>query len=437
MNARFGATLVAFALATAIVSRPAILPEFLVQVHDPSVLGGALFGALLGRFGYAFVVALCAVLTGGAVLLVAWRTRKLGAPDNFCAFAAILASLCIIWRSGVSLDPIGWICAAAFALTLERTGRAAIIQGIVIIGVWALLQGGAPLGAILAFLAFIAARIDGRGFEVVRDKAILAAGALIIGCLQLRGAPFHAYGAHLLYLDAFAAGAQHDRLWNNIFTLRAASFCAVVVVAGWYGVRRRGRTADALSFFALLLLAIADARNLPYFGIIAAPIVADAAASYYVDTRTFPRGSARQYTISFLAAAFAFVAVLTVTEPKAVWWPQPAEEPAHLLVALARDHRFHRVLCEEPRWCDGAQAVFPNVRALLDDRAGLATPSARRTQDDAVATRGNWRQELKSTHVDAVIAKDDANIVALLTSTGWRTVKRDGYRVLLRPGGAQ
>ena len=437
MNARFGATLVAFAVATAIVSRPAILPEFLVQVHDPNVLGGALFGALLSRFGYAFVLALCAVLTAGAVLLVAWRTRKLGAPDNFCAFAAILASLCIIWRGGVSLDPIGWICASAFALTLGRTDRASIVNGIAIVGVWALLQGGAPLGALLAVLAFIAARIDGRGFEVVRDKAILAAAALIVGSLQLRSAPWHAYGAHLLYLDAFVAGAQHDRLWNSVFTLPAASFCAVIVVAGWYGVRRRGHTADALSFFALMLLAIADSRNLPYFGIIAAPIVADAAASFYVDTRTFPRGSVRQYAISFIAAAFAFVAVLTATEPKAIWWPQPAEEPARLLVALARDHQPHRLLCEQPRWCDGAQTVFPNVRALLDDRAGLATPGARRTQDDAVATRGNWRKELKSTGVDAVIAKDDANIVALLTSTGWRTVKREDYRVLLRPGGAQ
>jgi hypothetical protein len=33
--------------------------------------------------------------------------------------------------------------------------------------------------------------------------------------------------------------------------------------------------------------------------------------------------------------------------------------------------------------------------------------------------------------VDAVIAKKDANIVALLTSTGWRTAMDDGVRVLL------
>jgi hypothetical protein len=437
VNARFGATLVAFALATAVVSRASILPEFLVQVHDPNVLGGTLFAWLLQHFGYAFVLALCAVLTGGAVLLVSWRTRTLGAPDGFGTLAAILAGFCIMWRTGVSLDPIGWICAAGFALTLERNDRASIAQGLAIVGVWALLQGGAPLAALLAVLSFLAARLDGRGYETVRDKAILAGGALIVGALQLHAAPWHAYGAHLLYLDALAAGAQRDRLWGSSFTLQAASFCGMIVFAAWYGVRRRGRIADALSFFALMLLAIADARNLPYFGIIAAPIVADAAASYYVDMRTFPRGSVRQYALTFAAAAFAFIAVLTVTEPKAIWWPQPADEPSRLLVALARDHRTHRLLCEQPRWCDGAETVFPKIQALLDDRTGVASAQARRTEDDSVATRGSWRRELAESGVDAVIARSDANIVALLESTGWRAFKAEDNRVLLRPEGVR
>ncbi len=265
----------------------------------------------------------------------------------------------------------------------------------------------------------------------------IAAGATLIGMLQLRDLPWHAFGAHLLYLDAFAAGAQRDPLWSGSFGLPAASFCAVLVFAGWYGVRRRDRLVDAFWFFALMLLAIADARNLPYFGVIAAPIVADAAASYYVDLRTFPRGRIRQYAMSFAAAAFAFIAVLTVTEPKVIWWPQPDEQPATLLVALAQDHRSHTLLCEQPRWCDGTHSVFPNLEPLLDDRAGIAAPAARRAQRDAVATHGSWRSELAQSRVDAVIARDDTNIVALLESTGWHASKAQGNRVLLRPDGAR
>ncbi len=435
---RFAATLVAFAIATAVVSRGNLLPEFLVQLRDPNMLGGPLFALLLKTFGYAVVSAVCAALCGAAVLLVAWRTRARGAPDSYATLAAVLAALCLTGRLGVSLDPIGWICAAGFALALERNGRGSNQNALAILAVWSLMQGGGPIAALLALLAFLGAFIDSGTYDdTVRYRAVLARGAIVLGALQLHAWPWHGYGPHLLYLDAFAAGAQRDRLWSGGFTVQAASFCALIVAAAWYGVHRRGRAADALTFFAFMLLAIADSRNLPYFGIVAAPVVADAAASFYVHMRSFPKGTVRRYAIAFSAAAFAFIAVFAVTEPKAVYWPQPAEQPASLLVALAKDHRAHEVLCEQPRWCDGAQNIFPNVNALVDDRAGIAGRAQRRTQADAVATRGPWRHELAQAGVDAVIAKKDSNIVALLTATGWRQSKVEGSRVLLHRTGVR
>jgi hypothetical protein len=435
---RYFAPIVAFAVATAFAAHAQVLPEFLVQVRDPNLLGGAIFAGALKTMGYAFVLALCAALTGGAVLLSAWRTRLRGASDVYTALAALLAAICLTGQFGVSLAPIGWICAALFALLLERTGRAALVLGLAVVLLWSLLQGGAPLAALLALLAFGGAWIDARTFDAnVRDKAILAGGAIVLGMLQLHSAPWHAYGAHALYLDALLPGAQRNHLWNGGLTVDTLAFSGIIITAAWYGVRRRGRTADAFIFFALMLLAMMDSRNLPYFGLIAAPIVADAAASYYVGARTLPSGSFTGYAAAFAACAFAFIATIVATEPKAIYWPQPAEQPAKLLVALASDRRRHEVLCEQPRWCDGARDVFPNVRSLLDDRAGLADAQTLRAQGDAVATRGSWRSELAHAHVDAVIAKSDANIVSLLTQTGWREKASDGARVLLAPGNAQ
>ncbi len=413
------------------------MPEFLVQLRDPNLLGGPLFATLLARFGFALVTALCAVLAAGALLLVAWRARVRGAPDLFAALAGVLAALCLAGRLGVSLDPVGWICAAGFALALERK-HGGITSALAILALWSFTQGGAPLGSLLALVALIGALIDARRFDsAVREKAALAGAALIIGAVQLHGVPWHTYGPHALYLDALALGAQRDRLWNGGFSLQAASFCALIVSAAWYGVRRRDRSADAIGFFAVALLAIIDARNLPYLGIIGAPIVADAAAGYYVDLRTYPRGSVRQYAAAFTAAAFAFIAVNTATQSKITALPQAAEEPVSLLSALANDRRPHTVLCEQPRWCDDAGGRFADVQALMDDRAGITGTEQRRTQHDAVATRGDWRSELGRAGVDAVIAKEDANIVALLDSTGWRERANDGTRVLLLRGGAQ
>jgi hypothetical protein len=291
---------------------------------------------------------------------------------------------------------------------------------------------------VLALLAFAGAWLDARSFDAqVREKGVLAAGSAVLGLLQLHAAPWHAYGAHALYLDVLLPGAQRDPLWNGGITLNGLGFCAVIVTAGWYGVRRRGKSADALLFFALMLLAMVDVRNLPYLGLLAAPIVADAAASYYVGARTLPRGPFAGYAAAFCACAFAFIATIVGTEPKETMWPQAVEQPAKLLVALAADRRAHVLLCEQPRWCDGAREDFPRIRPLLDDRGGWADARTLSTQQDAVATHGDWRAELRGRHVDAVIAKSDANIVALLAQTGWQRKSSDGARVLLVPGSSQ
>jgi hypothetical protein len=215
------------------------------------------------------------------------------------------------------------------------------------------------------------------------------------------------------------------------------AFAALLITAAWYGVRRRGKSGDAFAFFALMLLAMIDARNLPYFGLIAAPLAADAAASYYVGMRSAPGGSLIGYSAAFAACAFTFIATIVSTEPKVIWWPQPVTEPAKLMVALAADHRPHEVLCEQPRWCDGMRAVFPTIHPLLDDRAGLADAATLHAQEDAVDTKGWWRVELAREHVDAVVANHDANIVALLSQTGWHVERTEGGRVLLVPEGAQ
>jgi hypothetical protein len=234
-------------------------------------------------------------------------------------------------------------------------------------------------------------------------------------------------------LDALWPGAQRDRIWSGGMTIAGLGFSGLLTVAAWYGVRRRSRSADGIAFFALLLLALADARNLPYFGIVGAPVVADAVASYYLASRSYPSGSARQYFVTFCACAFAFIAIITATEPKVTIWPQAPGQPAALFSAVSKDRRAHKLLCEEPRWCDGAALAFPLVHPLLDDEAGIAAARSRRVQSDTIKARGNWRGELRADGIDAVIARREDGIVALLTASGWRERAGEDARVLLTP----
>lgn len=426
MNGRFAPAIVAFAVATGAVSHGGMLPEFLVQVHDPNTLGGPLYGTLLRTFGYAFVAGLCAILAAGTVLLVAWRTRVRGANDWHAALAAVLVALCMLGSLGISLDPIGWICAASFCLLLDRDDLAGAINAIVVLFAWSVLQGGATLGALLAIVTLA----NGAS----RALLIFAASAVAIGVLQLHALPWHAYGAHALYLDALLNGAQRDRIWTGVFSPQSLAFITVLAIAGWYGVKRQARAADALGFFALIVLSLVDARNLPYLGIVGAPVVADAVASFYVNSRSAPVTTVRQHFVTFAACAVAFIAILTVTEPKVTIWPEAPGEPATLLKKLSADSHSHRLLCTQPRWCDGVQLVFARIHPFVDDRAGIAPARVRNVQSDVVRTSGAWRSELQRSRIDAIIAGDEEQVVALLASTGWRTEARDGTRVLLRRG---
>jgi len=432
MTARFSAAIVAFAVATAFVAAGGALPEFFVQLRDPNLLGGTLWEWILRTFGFAFVIGLCAALTAAAVLLAAWRTRLRGASDWHCGLAAIFIALCLTGRLGVSLDPIGWVCAAAICLLLDRDDNWSVAAIVAIGALWSLLQGGATLGALLTILATCAALIESRRFDArVSRKLIAAAGCTIVALAQLHGNVWGGYGAHALYLDSLLSGAQRDRLWVGSISAQDVGFAAIVVVAGWYGIRRRGHLTDAFTFFALFALALVDARNLPYFGLLGAPIVADAVASYYVERRTVPAGKLPGYAIAFAAAACAFVAALTAFEPKTVQWPRPDSAP--LLAMLWHDGARHRVLCIQPRSCDAASYErATQVAVVLDDRGGIATMRARRIERDVANALGSWRSELRAAGVDAIVAKEDDPIVSLLDAAHWQRARTCADGVLLQ-----
>ena len=408
------------------------MPEFFVQLRDPNLLGGKGATWLLHTFGFSFVLGVCAATAAAALLLAAWRTRLRGASDWHVGLAATFIALCLVGRLGVSLDPIAWLCAAAICLLLDRDDVWSSAAIVAITAAWALVQGGATMGALIVTLAAVAHLFETRRFDTQTNRKLLVAATCIaVSLIQLHGGLFSAYGAHALYLDSLLGGAQRDRLWVGAISAQDIGFAAIVVVAGLYGIRRRERLGDAFLFLALLVLALADARNLPFFGIVAAPIVADAVASYYLEKRERPAGSLAAYGLAFAAAAFAFIAAITAVQPKIVAWPRPAVAP--LLSALLHRPGSHLVLCVQPRWCDAASSlVKTRLSVVLDDRAGLAGPVARRIQHDVANAVGNWQDELRHANVDGILAEQNDRLVSLLHAGGWHSTIAAGGAILLQ-----
>ncbi len=408
MRGRFSAAIVAFAVATAFIAADRAMPEFFAQLRDPNLLGGKGATWLLHTFGFSFVLGLCAVTAAAALLLAAWRTRLRGASDWHVGLAATFIALCLMGRVGVSLDPIAWLCAAAICLLLDRDDVWSSAAIVAITAAWSVVQGGATMGALIVTLAAIANLLERRRIDAQAVRRLLVAAVCIgVSLVQLHGGIFSAHGAHALYLDSLVRSVQRDRLWVGAISAQDLGFAAIVVVAGLYGIRRRERLGDAFVFFALLLLALVDARNLPFFGIVAAPIVADAVASYYLEKRERPAGSLAAYGLAFAAAAFAFIATITAVEPKVVAWPRTAVAPP--LTTL-----LHRPV--------NAASSFVKAR-------GFSAPGIQRDVANAV---GHWREDLYHVNVDSMLADQNDRLISLLHARGWSSSITTGGAIFLQ-----
>lgn len=436
MTGRLAAPCAAFALAVAYVAHGAPLPEFFVQLRDANVLAAPLATGLLHVFGYPFVSALLAACAAAAVLLSAWRTRERGATTLHAGLAAALAALCIAGRAGTSFDAIAWLGTAIVALVLETGSRRSWYALIPLVFVWSLLENGATVAAVLAIVATAGAALD-RSVEPgdLRGRIFACAGIVVVALVQPHLSPLRGYGIHWLYLDAFLPGAQRDPLLVLPVNAGGIGVLLTLTLAAWYGVRRRARSADSIAFALFFALTIVDARNAPFFGIICAPIVADAMASYYVQGRKAAPRTFASYAFIGAGAAAVFVAAVTIGEPRVLQWPQARESVAPMTDALARDRASHTIACEVPRWCD--TIADPNLTPLLDDRAGMATPDARTAQRDIARARGRWEGALAQRRVDAVIAAENDPLAGLLEQRGWRARAREGGRILFVESGAQ
>jgi hypothetical protein len=104
---------------------------------------------------------------------------------------------------------------------------------------------------------------------------------------------------------------------------------------------------------------------------------------------------------------------------------------------LASQPGTHRLLCTQPRWCDGVHSIFPKIGTIVDDRAGIE-PYANRSVEATVQSAGDgWRTVMRAARIDSIIASQDEPIVALLNGGGWRIAATDDSRVLLERKVAQ
>lgn len=353
-----------------------------------------------------------------------------GVPWPLATLAAVLCALCILASVGLSLDAVAWFGAAVVALVADANDRRLWYALVPFVFLWAMAENGATVALVITAAATAGAIADHRiERRDVRGRVFTCVAIALAALAQPHLSPLRGYGIHWLYLDSLLTGAQRDHFLLLPPNFTGAGVFALAVLGGWYGLRRRARSADAFTFLVFFLLTLCDARNAPFFAILAAPAVVDAIASTGRETTAaFDLTRTLEVTTAFAVSAMVFVAAVALAEPRTTALHPSAELPVALLKRAAAA-RARVVLCEQPRWCDDARRLklFP----VLDDRAGLGRPENRLAQAKISHARGNWRMALAAARVDAAIASTREPLATLLSGDGWHEAARDDERVLL------
>jgi len=394
------------------------------------VLVAPLVAAAIRTLGGTFVAASAGALAGVAVVLCAWRAILRGVSWPLATGAAVLCALCILGRAGVTFDPIAWFGAAVVALVADTNDRRAWYALVPFVFLWAMAENGATIALVIAVAATIGAFAD-RRIEPrdVRARTFTCIAIAVAALAQPHLSPLRGYGIHWLYLDAFLTGAQRDRFVLSPPNFTGAAVFALAVLAGWYGLRRRARSADVVTFVTLFILTLCDTRNAPFFAILCAPVVVDAIASFEkVSAQPSGLRAIARPAAALGVLSFAFVAAVAVAEPHIKTLQASPELPSALVQRAASAHA-RVLLCQQPRWCDDATSL--RILPVLDDRAGVSAPANRNAQARIARSHGNWQTALAAAHVDAAIASRREPLATLLGSLGWTDAAHDGERVLL------
>ena len=218
---------------------------------------------------------------------------------------------------------------------------------------------------------------------------------------------------------------------------------ALLLLAAVALVPQAGRF-EALLVLVWGFLALRSARHVPFFAMVAAPVVASGAAAYWkqVAARAAGRSAVRVFwelarefggrpRVSLwlpLTAAVVLALAPAVTFPDAVF---PVRAVEKNMTRLAPAAAMPRVLTSD-QWADYLiYRLYPRQRVFFDGRSDFFGPAIGSDYRKLLAGEKPWRELLDRYHFDlALLPHDWALSTALDRESGWRLVYEDSTAVL-------
>jgi hypothetical protein len=432
-------------------------------------LWDAIFGWMHQRWGLVAVVmvSLLAISTASALL---YRMTRRKCPNVLIAFGVTflaIASSSIHWLARPHLFTILFLVVFYWLLERVRDGNVRLLWLLPPLTVlWTNLHGGFFVGIALtgAYAAgelaswALDSRPEGRRAALQRSKPYLLATA---GCLaaSLINPYFYHLHVHIFrYLTEPYQFMQIQEFMPMSFSSPLAMFLepllllAVLAVA-WNVYKKR------FTYVLLLAggahLALMSARNIPLFGILAAPLAAEALGAVISSVARWDVAGWLKRSVAAFQSYGAEVAEqdamgrIPVASVAAIlllfWMVQLPGRPAALRVEF--DAKLFPVkavaalsgqrpvpLFTGDQWGDYViYRLFPSTKVFVDGRSDFYGAKFGRKFLEVMDGKYDWKGTLDRYGIEAVLLPVDASLASTLKeSREWRPVYDDGVAILFR-----
>jgi len=433
-------------------------------------LSDVLFAWLNSRGGLAAVVLASVVLLAATFLLLFRMARRKANPVIALLVAAIAAIISSVhWLARPHLFTLVFLTLFYGALERAREQRCLSPRALVILPaamiLWTNLHGGFFVGIVLIAaygmgeLIQIIVAPDAVKVEGLRcaKSYFLAAGACLAASL-INPYSYHLHQHLLAYLGDSYAAEHIEEFFSLSFHHPVAIFFEFLLAAGAAAAFRsvtRGNWTHAVLLALFAHAALLASRNLPLYGIMATPIVAQAMDGWL---RRVPQLALADWLRNLAARVLAVIDEMAETDAVSRWHllsalgmlavaallyapapPRPfraeydaAAYPAAAVTRL-RGSSAARIFTND-EWGDYLiYRLYPQTRVFVDGRSDFYGSDFEQKYTDVMNVQYGWEETLRRFGVDTVLLPPNAALTgALKESSRWKVVYDDGVALVFR-----
>jgi hypothetical protein len=408
--------------------------------------------------GFGGLIVIFALLIVATFWIVFQLCRQRGVNLYVAGFSLLLGAVATMPTWGVRPQMFSLLFAAVFISFLDRYSRRETMPSIwwlvPLMIFWVNLHAGFAFGPVLIALTLAGLLLDclwlrenslADMWHRARPLCWLLIICVAVVCLNPNGARLYSYPfetlsspAMMQYIREWRSPDFHNPLFLPLALLLLATFSALALS------NRRVRPAELLMLAITALATLRSGRNVPFFALVATPLLAEHSWnlirnlgwSQRLIASNKPGPEARSSVRLVLnLALMAMVLVIVAISARRAIADQPvteAQEFPSAAVEFIRKERPPQPIYNEYIW--GGYLIwklYPDYRVFIDGRADVYGD---KLVEDWLATHDgkiNWREPLDTSGIRTVLVKPDAALASLLRQdSGWHKVFEDKQAVI-------